>query len=114
MMKYSPAVFLTLVLCTLSPAHGQESSPLVLSPLVLSQTVSLPNVQGGFNHMSVDAERQRLFAAAPTNTTLEIIDLKAGKPWRSLAGEKPAAARYAPEFDPLYVSRGQSLYIYNG
>jgi DNA-binding beta-propeller fold protein YncE len=114
MMKYSPAVFLTLVLCTLSPAHGQESSPLVLSPLILSQTVSLPNVQGGFNHMSVDAEHLRLFAAAPTNKTLEIVDLKAGKPWRSLEGEKPAAVRYAPEFNQLYVSRGQSVSIYDG
>ncbi len=64
--------------------------------------------------MSVDAGRMRLFAAAPTNTTLEIIDLKTGKPWRTLAGEKPAAARYAPEFDQLYVPRGQSLYIYDG
>jgi hypothetical protein len=64
--------------------------------------------------MSVDAGRMRLFAAAPTNTTLEIIDLKTGKPWRTLAGEKPAAASYASEFDQLYVPRGQSLYIYDG
>jgi DNA-binding beta-propeller fold protein YncE len=64
--------------------------------------------------MSADAGRQRLFAAASTNTTLEIIDLKLGKPWRTLPGEKPAAARYAPEFDQLYVTRGQSLYIYDG
>jgi hypothetical protein len=61
--------------------------------------------------MSVDAERQRLFVAAPTNKTL---DLRSGKPWRSLEGEKPAAARYAPEFNQLYVPRGQSLYIYDG
>lgn len=108
-MKYSSVVFPTLVLCALSPSYGQESRP-----LVLSQTVSLPNVQGGFNHMSVDAEHLRLFAAAPTNKTLEIVDLKAGRPWRSLEGEKPAAARYAPEFNQLYVSRGQSVSIYDG
>ena len=53
--------------------------------------------------MSVDAEGQRLFAAASTNTTLEIIDLKEGKPWRSLPGEKPAAARYA---------RGEALDVF--
>jgi hypothetical protein len=108
-MRYSSAVILTLVLCAFSPAYGQESRP-----LVLSQTVSLPNVQGGFNHMSVDAEHLRLFAAAPTNRTLEIVDLKTGKPRRSLEGDKPAAVRYAPEFNQLYVSRGQSLSIYDG
>ncbi len=64
--------------------------------------------------MSVDAEHQRLFAAAPANKTLEIVDLNSGKPWRSLAGEKPTSARYAPEFNQLYVTRGQSVYIYDG
>jgi len=64
--------------------------------------------------MSVDAQHKRLFAAATTNKTLEIIDLNSRKPWRSLEGEKPAAARYAPEFNQLYVPRGQSLSIYDG
>ncbi|SRR5712692_3962677 len=108
-MKYTPIFILAIVVCFLSLAHGQESAS-----LVLSQTISLPSVQGGFNHMSVDAEHQRLFAAAPTNKTLEVVDLRSGKPWRSLEGEKPAAARYAPEFNQLYVPRGQSLYIYDG
>jgi DNA-binding beta-propeller fold protein YncE len=40
--------------------------------------------------------------------------VNSGKSWRSLAGEKPAAARYAPEFHQLYVPRGQSLIIYDG
>jgi hypothetical protein len=64
--------------------------------------------------MSVDGEHQRLFAAAPTNKTLEIVDLKSRKPWRSLEGERPAAARYAPEFNQLYVSSGENLYMYDG
>jgi DNA-binding beta-propeller fold protein YncE len=64
--------------------------------------------------MSADAGHLRLFAAAPTNQTVEIVDLKTGKPWRSLEGEKPAAVRYAPEFNQLYVTRGQSLHLYDG
>jgi DNA-binding beta-propeller fold protein YncE len=108
-VRHSFVSFLALVICSLSPAYGQQSGP-----LVLSRTISLPNVQGGFNHMSVDVEHMRLFAAAPTNKTLESVDLRTGKPWRSLEGEKPAAARYAPEFNQLYVPRGQSLYIYDG
>jgi hypothetical protein len=108
-MKYSTVFSLTLLIGSLSSAQGQESGS-----VVLSRTISVPNVQGGFNHMSVDTEHLRLFAAAPTNTTLVIVDLRAGKLWRSLEGDKPAAARYAPEFNQLYVSRGQSVYIYDG
>jgi hypothetical protein len=40
--------------------------------------------------MSVDPVHRRLFAAAPTNRTVEVVDLKSGKPWRSLEGERPA------------------------
>ncbi len=110
-MKRNPAqyFFAILLICICASAPSQEKSP-----LVLLQTIPVPGIQGGFNHMSVDAARQRLFAAASTNKTLEIIDLKEAKPWRSLAGERPAAARYAPEFDQLYVTRGQSVAIYDG
>src|SRR5437660_10264352 len=108
-MTTGTVLLFAMTLCFVSPAQAQETNP-----LVLTQTIAFPNVQGGFNHMSVDADHQRLFAAAPTNQTLEIVDLKSGKPWRSLDGERPAAARYAPEFNQLYVPRGQSLYIYDG
>ncbi|HZR29565.1 MAG TPA: hypothetical protein VFA71_12380 [Terriglobales bacterium] len=108
-MKNNLLLLLAIFVCFLYPLCAQEKNT-----LTLAQTILLPKVQGGFNHMSVDAEHQRLFAAAPTNKTLEIIDLSSGKPWRSLEGEKPAAARYAPEFNQLYVPRGQSLYIYDG
>jgi DNA-binding beta-propeller fold protein YncE len=84
------------------------------SALVLSQTILVPEMKGGFNHMSVDAKRQLLFAAAPTNQTVEVIDLKSGQPQPSLKGSKPAAVRYSPEFDQLYVSRTDRLTIHNG
>jgi hypothetical protein len=108
-MKSNGLLLLATTLTFLSSAGGQGTNA-----LVLTQTIAVPQVQGGFNHMSVDAEHQRLFAAAPTNKTLEIVDLKSGKPWRSLEGERPAAARYAPEFNQLYVSSGRTLYIYDG
>ncbi len=100
---------LPFVLSSLSPVAGQSGPP--LAPL---HTIPLPNVQGGFNHMSVDPLQHRLFAAAPTNGTIEIADLKTGRALRSLQGERPAAARFAPEFNQLYASRGQSVYIYDG
>lgn len=102
-------VFTLLLECFCAFAQSQEKTP-----LVLLQTIPVPGIQGGFNHLAVDAVRQRLFVAAPADKTLEIIDLKQARPWRSLAGERPAAARYAPEFDQLYVTRGQSVVIYDG
>jgi hypothetical protein len=74
-VKCSSVFFLTLVLSSLVPAHCQESRS-----LVLSQTITVPSVQGGFNHMSVDVEHMRLFAAAPASDTLEVVDLRTGKP----------------------------------
>ena len=108
-MKSISALYPAIILCLTSIAVGQQAGP-----LVIAQTISVPNVQGGFNHMSVDAARQRLFVAAPTNKTLEVIDLYSGKPLPGLEGEKPAAALYAPEFDQLYVTRGQGVSIYDG
>jgi DNA-binding beta-propeller fold protein YncE len=108
-MRYNSAVLLAIALWVGPVSYGQQSKA-----LVLAQTISFPDVQGGFNHMSVDAWRLRLFAAMPTNTTMEAANLKAGEPWRSLKGERPAAVRYAPEFDQLYVARGQGVSIYDG
>jgi DNA-binding beta-propeller fold protein YncE len=81
--------------------------------LVLAQTIPVPGLKGGFNHMSVDAKRLLLFAAAPTNQTVEVIDLKSGQPQPSLGGSKPAAVRYSPEFGQLYVSRTDKLTIHD-
>lgn len=109
MMKIDSLPPLAGVIWILSPGFGRQAAP-----LSLLHTVPLPNVQGGFNHMSVDPGQQRLFAAAPTNGTIEIIDLKTGKALRSMEGERPAAVRFAPEFNQLYATRGQSVYIYDG
>lgn len=96
--------------CLFPPAVRAEAA----SALVLAQRIVLPGVQGGMNHMSIDAAHQRLFAAAPTNQTVEIVDLASGRPWRSLTGAKPAAVRFAPEFNQLYASRGEAVFVYDG
>ena len=82
--------------------------------LTLVRTITFPKMQGGFNHLDIDASRKRVFATAPTNLTLEIGDLDSGKPLPPLTGEKPAAVRFAPEFNQLYVTRGQKVCIYDG
>src|SRR5438094_9052781 len=108
-MTTGTVLLFAMTLCFVSPPQAQETNP-----LVLTQAIAFPNVQGGFNHMSVDADRQRLFAAAPTNQTLEMVDRKSGKPWRTLAGERPAAARYAPDFNQVFGPPGHGRYVDDG
>lgn len=108
-MKFNSLALLTGAICVAQALSGQQ-----VSPLTLLHTVAIPGLQGGFNHMSVDPARQRLFAAAPTNGTIEVVDLKTGKTLASMAGESPAAVRFAPEFNQLYATRGHSVYVYAG
>jgi DNA-binding beta-propeller fold protein YncE len=103
------SILALVAVCSFVSATGQEKNP-----VELSKTIRLPEVQGGFNHMSVDAGHQRLFVTATTKKALEIIDLQSGKPWRSLLGDSPAAALFAPKFNQLYVTRGHSVCIYDG
>ncbi len=107
-MKKKVFLSLGVFLGLLVPAQGQD-----VGYLSLNQTIPLTHVQGGFNHMSVDPGRKLLFATAPANKSLEIIDLNVGKPLRGLDGETPAAVRFAPEFNQLYATRGESVYIYD-
>jgi hypothetical protein len=109
LIKAKPLLLLATALCFFATAHGQKSTA-----LVLTQTIAFLNLQGGFNHTSVDSEHHRLFAAAPSNKTLEIVDLKAGKTLQSLPGKRPAAARFSLEFNQLYVSCPQGVPIYDG
>src|SRR5437764_431313 len=108
-MKRIPLLSAALALAIVLSAHGQDKST-----LVLAKTNLIPHVQGGFNHMSSDAGHGLLFVTATAKKTVEIVDVKAGKPLRSLTGEGPAAVLFAPEFNQLYTSRRQRLCIYDG
>ncbi|MDB6015599.1 MAG: repeat containing protein [Pedosphaera sp.] len=108
-MKIKLLLSTAILSCFLLPVSAQDQPA-----LILSKTIPLPDFQGGFNHLSVDAGHRRLFVTAPASKTLEIIDLNSGKLWRSLPGEKPAAALFAPEFNQLYVTRGQKVCLYDG
>src|SRR2546422_10020781 len=76
-------------------------------PLRLVQTISLPNVRGRLDHMDVDVKGTRLFVAGLENSTLEVVDLQAGKWMRSILGfKKPQGALFVPELNKLFVSSG--------
>jgi hypothetical protein len=84
------------------PAAAQEKQ----QPLRLTQTIPLPGVKGRLDHMGVDLEKRRLFVAAVTNNTLEVVDLTGGKVINSLTGFKDAqdALFLGGDFNKLYVT----------
>ena len=77
------------------PAAAQEKQ----QPLRLTQTIPLPGVKGRLDHMGVDLEKRRLFVAAVTNNTLEVVDLTGGKVINSLTGFKDAQDALFPGGD---------------
>ena len=76
-------------------------------PLRLTQTIPLPEVSGRLDHLAIDLKGHRLFVAALENNTVEVIDLKASKWVRSVAGfSKPQGVFYAPDIKKLFVASG--------
>lgn len=67
--------------------------------------IPLPGINGPLGHLAVDDQRQRLFVAAPEQNTVEVLDLKAGKRTRSLAGlNQPRSLAFLARPNLLFVS----------
>ena len=76
-------------------------------PLRLEKTIELPDVQGRIDHMSIDLKGERLFVSALGNNTVEVVDIKAGKRAKTIAGLKePQGVLYVPEIERLFVANG--------
>ncbi|MFZ6023850.1 MAG: YncE family protein [Bacteroidota bacterium] len=77
------------------------------SYLLLEKFIPLPHVKDGFDLMAIDIQSQRLFVSAEDNHSVEIINLKSGKPITSLPGfNEPKWIFYLPENNWVYVSTG--------
>jgi DNA-binding beta-propeller fold protein YncE len=98
----------------LAMAASSASSQPAGSPLVLVQTVPLPDIKAGMNHMDADAKRGRVFVTAPSDKLLAVVDLKAGNVDRSITGFGPAAARFTPDLNILCVSGANVVRMYDG
>jgi hypothetical protein len=100
------------------PLHkaGTPGQPAAVSgsgPLTLVQTVALPQITGGMNHLAADAKRHRFFVTAPGEKKVAVVDLKTAKVLRVLAG--PAtAARFLPDVDQLCVAGARTVAFYDG
>ncbi len=105
--------FLTLCLAA-SSAISLAQSP---APFSLSRTIPLPGVTGRFDHLAIDPAGNRLFIAATTNHSVEVIDLATDKVAQSITGlGKPHGLAWVAETGSLYVADGAlgELRVYTG
>jgi hypothetical protein len=95
------ALFAVSGLACSAPAPAQES------PLVLEQTIPLPDVGGRIDHFAFDPKRQRLFVAALGAGSVEAVDLTAGRSAGRIAGlQEPQGVAYLEGPDELAVATG--------
>jgi DNA-binding beta-propeller fold protein YncE len=91
----------TIALASFQVASGQ-------APLVLVQTIELPNVEGRIDHLAADVAAQRLYVAALGNNTVEVLDLKTGTHAKSLAGfREPQGIAVVADASMVAVANGQ-------
>ncbi len=89
-----------------------QATPVAAQPsalLQLVQTIALPDVRGRIDHLDIDLDGGRLFVAALGNSSVEVIDLRAGR--RSARLEhlrEPQGVAYVPEAKRLFVASGGS------
>src|SRR5262249_34206103 len=59
-------------------------------------------------HLALDAKHDRLFVANMANSSLDIVDLKAGKLQRQIPGQKKIQGiAYAADLDRIFVGNGE-------
>jgi DNA-binding beta-propeller fold protein YncE len=88
-------------------------------PLQRVQTIPMPGVLGRLDHLGVDIDGGRLFAAAlgDRQNTVEVMDLKLGKRISSIGGQSmPQGVFYSADFKKLFVANGRdgTVKIFSG
>jgi DNA-binding beta-propeller fold protein YncE len=100
-MSSSFAVMLLLLLGACS-AQAQATSP-----LTLQRKIPLPTGISKFDHFAVDLAANRLFIAATTDHSVEIMELPGGRVSGSLTGVgKPHGLAWIPATGRLYAADG--------
>jgi hypothetical protein len=81
------------------------------APLELVQTIVLKGKAGKLDHLALDAKRDRLFLANTVNGTLDVVDIKAGKLLKQVAGQSGIqGVAYAADLDRVFVGLGTGGY----
>ncbi len=90
-------------------AAQSNAAPTPERPLVLTEAIPTPGVQGRFDHFGFDG-KNRLFVAALGNNSVEVIDISARVRDRSITGiPRPQGVVYSPEAKKLFVASSQGL-----
>jgi DNA-binding beta-propeller fold protein YncE len=84
-------------------------------PLVLTEAIPMPGVQGRFDHFGFDGKNQ-LFVAALGNNSVEVIDISARLRAHSIPGiPTPQGVAYTPDAKKLFVASSKGkLRIFDG
>ena len=99
-MKRHFALSSMLLLGFVASAHGQAAAP-----LKLIQKILVPDVAGDFDHMAIDIQGQRLFVPAEEHSTVEVVDLRAGKRIRTISDVSwPSTVAYNPRTNTIFVT----------
>jgi hypothetical protein len=108
------ALALTATGCAAAPPVFQSTDP--HSPLLRQQVIPLPGVKGRIDHLAVDVAGQRLFVAEIVNSSVDEIDLKAGKVIGRISGLKdPQGLAWLADRGELVVACGDgSVHFYSG
>jgi len=95
--------------CVVMLVAGMFQAASAQGPVVLKQTIDLPQVEGRIDHLALDGARQQLFVAALGNNTVEVLDLAKGVRARSLPGfHEPQGIVVLPDSGLVAVANGQS------
>jgi len=95
------AIAVIVLALTGSSAYAQQA------PLTLLQNISIPEITGDFDFLTIDLKRGHLFAAAEDHHTIEMFDAVSGKQLQSIPGVKtPHALAYVADRDELFIADG--------
>ena len=109
-------VVLSLLLALSAQVHAQAAPQAEApKPLVLTEAIPTPGVQGRFDHFGFDGKNQ-LFVAALGSNSVEVIDISARVRAHSISGiANPQGVAYAPDVKKLFVASSKGkLRIYEG
>src|SRR6516165_7443827 len=109
-MTKRQTVFAIICLILATPMGARTAQAQDKLPLQRVQTIPMPGVSGRMDHLGVDVECGRLFAAAlgKNQNTVEVIDLEAGRRIFSIRGQSmPQGVFYSADFKKLLVANGR-------
>ncbi len=109
---FATSLLSPLVISGPSQSTATNDSP---KPLVLTEAIPTPGVQGRFDHFGFDGKNQ-LFVAALGNNSVEVIDISARVRARSITGiPNPQGVVYAPDVKKLFVASSKGkLRVFDG